>query len=65
MIDTEIHLTPEELQRRLRLKNVRTLANWRVKGKGPKFTKVGARVLYPLVEVEWWELANTKGSTAG
>lgn len=36
-----------------------TLANWRAQKKGPPFTKVGARVVYRLVDVEAWEAANT------
>jgi hypothetical protein len=34
---------------------VATLAKWRVQGTGPKFLKLGAKVIYPLDEVETWE----------
>lgn len=37
-----------------------TFANWRVRKRGPKFLKLGGRVLYPLKEVEAWEKANLK-----
>ncbi len=64
-----VHLTPGELAARWRLGNpennhaagVATLANWRCAGKGPRWTKVGKYVRYPLVEVETYERDNTKG----
>lgn len=33
----------------------KTLANWRVQGRGPKFVKAGKAVLYPLSAVEKYE----------
>lgn len=36
-----------------------TLANWRSKRKGPRFTKVGARVRYRLQDVIAYEIQNT------
>lgn len=33
----------------------RTLRNWRAAGTGPRFIKVGRRVLYPEPEVARWE----------
>lgn len=51
-------LTPEELSARWKGRiTVGTLANWRSRGYGPGFTKVGARVLYPLESVITWEKA--------
>jgi hypothetical protein len=32
-----------------------TLKNWRSSGKGPKFTKPGKEILYPITEVEKYE----------
>ena len=32
-----------------------TLANWRSKGQGPSYQKIGGRVLYPLSEIERYE----------
>lgn len=32
-----------------------TLANWRTKGDGPTYTKIGGRVLYELQEILKWE----------
>jgi predicted DNA-binding transcriptional regulator AlpA len=39
--------------------NERTLANWRSKGEGPPYVKLGQRVAYPLAQVEAWEVQNT------
>ena len=35
----------------------RTLEGWRWQKKGPRFVRIGARVRYPLVEVERFEQA--------
>lgn len=32
-----------------------TFANWRVRGQGPSYIKVGKSVLYPLSELEAWD----------
>jgi hypothetical protein len=34
---------------------VRTLANWRWAGNGPKFTRIGGRILYDMSELVKWE----------
>ncbi len=50
------YFTPDELIQRYRGKITRrTLANWRSNKEGPGFTKIGGRVLYPVVAVELWE----------
>ena len=36
----------------------RTLEQWRWQGKGPRYLKIGGRILYPLVEVESFEAAS-------
>ena len=65
-MDTHHYLTPDELSRRLRgAISVRTLANWRTQGQGPKYTKAGGRILYPLAEVMRWEQARTVSGTDG
>lgn len=59
-----LHLTPEEVRDRLRLKTAYTLATWRNKRKGPPFCKFGSRVLYPadlLAEWEKKQLVETRG----
>lgn len=54
MIQPE-HLTPREVSARLR-KDVGTLANWRSKGIGPAYLKLGHRtVVYKLADVEAFE----------
>jgi hypothetical protein len=60
------YLTPEELSARYGGRiSVRTLSNWRSgAGCGPKFCRIGGRVLYPLNEVENWEDKRTVQNTA-
>lgn len=49
-------LTPHEVSARYRNKiKVKTLANWRSNGEGPKYVKIGGAVLYPVEELEQWE----------
>jgi hypothetical protein len=52
------YLTSSELAQRWRL-HPKTLANWRVRGAGPTYFKVGdgqqAHVLYELAVIEEWE----------
>lgn len=53
-------LTPQALaQRWAGVVTTGTLANWRCKGVGPSFTKLGGRVVYPISKVEAWEAENT------
>lgn len=50
------YLTPGQLAARyLGTISVRTLANWRSKGEGPPFVKIGGRVLYSVAAVIEWE----------
>lgn len=59
------YLTPLELAARYKGSiTVRTLANWRSTGHGPKFTKIGGRVLYPVDAVMEWEKSRTKTDAA-
>ena len=58
-------LRPEDLVERWRKSiTLSTLASWRCRGLGPRYVKVGGRVLYPLVEVEAYEKKNTRGTAA-
>lgn len=43
---------------------MRTLANWRSAGNGPKFVRIGGRILYDLNLIEDWESRNTVASTS-
>jgi hypothetical protein len=58
-----MNLTTQEAADRMRL-TVRTLANWRVRGDGPRFIKMGHKVLYPVVEIEAFEQRQLRDSTA-
>ena len=44
--------------------SVRTLANWRWAGNGPKFTRIGGRILYELNELVHWEDKRTVEHTS-
>lgn len=58
------YMTPQELHERWKRRvAIRTLSNWRSLGIGPKFTKIGGRILYRLDEVEAWERSRTTDST--
>lgn len=46
-------LTAEQAGGYLKL-NPRTLANWRVLGRGPKYVRVGRRPYYRLPDLEVW-----------
>lgn len=57
------YLTPKDLVERYKgtITN-RTLANWRCTGDGPRYTKIGGRVLYPVDAVVEWEKKRTKAA---
>jgi hypothetical protein len=58
-------ITPEDLIERYKGRiSIKTLANWRTKGGGPSYTKIGGKIMYPLSEVIEWERLRTYGSTA-
>lgn len=44
--------------------SVRTLANWRCSGSGPRFTKIGGRILYALEDLQRWEENRTVDHTS-
>ena len=58
-----LNLTPTETAARLRI-TIGTLSNWRVQGVGPKFIKVGRKVLYPLAQVAAYESGTLRQNTA-
>lgn len=43
----------------------RTLERWRWTGEGPKFVKLGGRVVYRLSDIEEYEQAMIRSSTSG
>lgn len=56
------HFHQVELARRWKL-SPRTLERWRWTGEGPKFVKLGGRVVYRLEDVEAFERDNVRTST--
>lgn len=57
------HLNQIELAARLNI-SPRTLERWRWTGEGPRFMKVGGRVVYRLEDVEGYEDCQLRNSTA-
>lgn len=60
-----IFLTPEEVSARYRGEiSVKTLSNWRNKGEGPLFSKIGGKIFYQLDKLVAWEANRTVQSTS-
>lgn len=57
-------LTQEQLAKRWHM-SPRTLEQWRWLGKGPRFLKIGARVLYDEEVVEGYEATQVCQNTNG
>jgi len=57
-------MTQEQLAARWQM-SPRTLEQWRWLGKGPRFLKIGARVLYSDEVVEDYEAAHLCQNTSG
>ena len=49
-----VHLRPEDLSARWHIAT-RTLDNWRWRGEGPRYLKIGGRVVYRLEDIEAYE----------
>jgi hypothetical protein len=58
------HLEQKELAERWRM-SPRTLEQWRWQERGPRFLKLGGRVVYPVNEVENFEAAHLHANTVG
>ena len=58
-----MNLTREKAAEYLGL-GLRTLDNWRSQGRGPRYLKLGSRVIYPLQELDAFKAANLRQSTA-
>ncbi len=56
-------LMKRDVSDRLHL-SMRTRRNWRVRGEGPKFLKIGRLVRYRLSDVLAWEEASLRCSTS-
>jgi len=57
------HLNQIELAARLNI-SPRTLERWRWTGEGPRYMKVGGRVVYRLEDIEGYEAGQLRNSTA-
>ena len=57
-------MTQEQLAERWQI-SPRTLEQWRWLGKGPKFLKIGARVLYREIDILSYEQAQVCQNTSG
>ncbi len=57
------HLHQVELARRWKL-SPRTLERWRWLGQGPRYLKIGGRVVYRIEDVEAHETSNVRTSTS-
>ena len=59
---TTRHLNQNELAERLNI-SARTLERWRWVGEGPRFLKLGGRVVYRLEDIEAYEAEQVRDST--
>ena len=57
------HLHQVELARRWKL-SPRTLERWRWQGQGPRYLKIGGRVVYRVEDVEAYESDQVRSSTS-
>jgi hypothetical protein len=57
------HLNQVEIAKRWGL-SPRTLENWRCRGEGPRFLKIGGKVVYRLQDVEAFEQNQLRAKTA-
>ncbi len=58
------HLNQNELAERWDL-SPRTLEQWRWRGVGPQYLKIGGRVIYRLEDIETFESARLHHNTSG
>lgn len=60
---TTTHLSQSELATRWRI-SMRTLERWRWLGEGPRYIKLGGRVVYRLTDIEAFEADKLRSSTS-
>jgi hypothetical protein len=58
------HLDQKTLAERWQV-SPRTLEQWRWRGQGPRFLKIGGRVIYRLSDVEAFEVSSLHANTTG
>jgi hypothetical protein len=61
--DATSHLAQTDLARRWKI-SPRTLERWRSQGQGPRFLKIGGRVLYRQADILMYERAQQRSRTA-
>jgi hypothetical protein len=59
-----IHLDQKDLAKRW-LISPRTLEQWRWQGRGPRYLKIGGRVVYRLSDIEAFESTRIHANTVG
>ncbi len=62
LLRKEEHLDSKQLARRWNMSH-RTLDRWRWQGKGPRFIKIGGRVVYRIKDIEEYENARLHSNT--
>ena len=60
---SDTRLNQVELARRWKISS-RTLERWRWRGQGPRFLKIGGRVLYRLEDIENFEAGQVRQNTS-
>ena len=61
-VTSTVLLTPADLAARLQAP-AKTLAEWRSRGIGPRFVKVGRHVRYSQLDIDAWLAEQTRGGT--
>lgn len=62
--DNDVYLTPAQVSARYQNRvKVRTLANWRCLGVGPRYRKIGGAILYLLSDLLEWEASREASGT--
>ena len=62
--DQDTLYTPPQAREYLRVKTTRTLSDWRYKRVGPRYAKIGGRVLYRLSDLRAYVESQIQDTTA-
>lgn len=63
MENNDKYITTKELSKRWKI-NPNTIEHWRSVGLGPKFIRIGRKILYSLNSISEFEQMNTAENTA-
>lgn len=63
MENNDKYITTKELSKRWKI-NPNTIEHWRAVGFGPKFIRIGRKILYSLNSISEFEQMNTAENTA-